>query len=483
MSYHGEHEGVKLPALSPFFFCFLWKIVCCRLGRIVCAYTAMSWFQLMQELDEDARTEEVQALSASTLALANTIRELPPHSGSVPWRGPNLARDREGGELRLIKDYFCESPIYPAMEFKRRFRMSRERFMTIYCEFQRRNLMGQGRDNKGQLGASLLQKMTAALRVLAYGGPSDSVDEYLRLSDTLIDQCVHAFCVNLVEVYADTYMRLPTALEVAHWVQFNETHHGLPGMFGSIDCTHQHWDKCPVAHRGVYQGKEHKPSLVIEAVATQDMWLWHNFTGTPGASNDINVFDRSPLLNYFTEGDGIFRHTVSIGEETFPHVYLLTDGIYPPLSFFVKPLTEPSTPQEAIFTQRVESARKDVERAFGALKIRFAVLNNACKYHSANKMISIERACIVIHNMNVEDRRADLRAGKPDDDPYLSDTATRNAARVTVPVLRRPPPVAMDRAIRDAYAKGNHQRLQKALLEYLWARHGTNTLPRPHLQQ
>ena len=37
-------------------------------------------------------------------------------------------------------------------------------------------------------------------------------------------------------------------------------------------------------------------SVVCEAVADYDMWIWHAFSGMSGAHNDINVLQRSPVF-------------------------------------------------------------------------------------------------------------------------------------------------------------------------------------------
>ena len=39
--------------------------------------------------------------------------------------------------------------------------------------------------------------------------------------------------------------------------------HGVPGMLGSIDCTHFFWKNFPMGWQGHYQGKEKKPTIVI----------------------------------------------------------------------------------------------------------------------------------------------------------------------------------------------------------------------------
>jgi len=73
-------------------------------------------------------------------------------------------------------------------------------------------------------------------------------------------------------------------------------------MLGSVDCMHWKWDKCPVGWRGAYEGKEDGPTMILEAVASQDLWIWHAFFGLPGSLNDINVLRRSPLFQSLTSG-------------------------------------------------------------------------------------------------------------------------------------------------------------------------------------
>jgi hypothetical protein len=78
--------------------------------------------------------------------------------------------------------------------------------------------------------------------------------------------------------------------------------HGVPGMVGSLDCMHVGWWLCPVAYQGHYQGKEGKPTLILEVVADFNTWLWHSSFSSPGSLNDINVWDWSPLLKEFLDG-------------------------------------------------------------------------------------------------------------------------------------------------------------------------------------
>jgi hypothetical protein len=107
-----------------------------------------------------------------------------------------------------------------------------------------------------------------------------------------INKCT---CAGVVHLYGAEYLRSPTPEDIRRHLEINNKR-GFPGMFGSIDCTHWDWGNCPVAHQGQYQDRDGNRSIILEAVATSDLWVWHAFVGVPGSCNDINVFDRSTLL-------------------------------------------------------------------------------------------------------------------------------------------------------------------------------------------
>ncbi|CAN1290215.1 hypothetical protein LINPERPRIM_LOCUS20599 [Linum perenne] len=49
-------------------------------------------------------------------------------------------------------------------------------------------------------------------------------------------------------------------------------------MLGSIDCMHWPWKNCPVAWKGQFtRGDQGIPTIMLEAVASQDLWIWHAF--------------------------------------------------------------------------------------------------------------------------------------------------------------------------------------------------------------
>ena len=205
-------------------------------------------------------------------------------------------RAREEGHHRLQEDYFAASPTYGAAQFRRRFRTRRELFLHLVhsvCVYD--PWFVQKRDALGRLGLSSLQKCTAAIRMLAYGLPADACDEYVRIGETTALVAMRRWVNAIRACFGDTYLRQPTRADLRKQVEIN-TARGFPGMFGSLDCMHWTWEKCPTAWQGQFQDKDGVRSVILEAIVDQSTWIWHAFFGLSGGNNDINVLDRSPLV-------------------------------------------------------------------------------------------------------------------------------------------------------------------------------------------
>ena len=80
------------------------------------------------------------------------------------------------------------------------------------------------------------------------------------------------FATAVVDIFGPEYLRAPNEEDVARILAVNKAR-GFLGMWGSIDCMHWKWDKCPKALHGMYKGKEGKPTVILEAVASHDTWI------------------------------------------------------------------------------------------------------------------------------------------------------------------------------------------------------------------
>ena len=334
---------------------------------------------------------------------------IPPVVSALPQRTrihkrPRVERNHQQGHIQLFNDYFAENPIYNSRLFRRRFRMRRPLFLRIMNDVVNNDPWFQRNiDATGRTGLSPLQKCTAAIRMLSYGAAADQVDEYIRISESTARISLIHFTKGVINQFGAQYLRKPNPDDLTRLLAIGEQR-GFPGMVGSVDCMHWEWKNCPAAWRGQYQGRDGKATLVLEAVADRDLWIWHAFFGMPGSYNDINVLYRSPLFVDLFEGRAPPVHFEVNGSE-YDMGYYLTDGIYPKWATFIQSITEPQTEKARLFAQHQEAARKDVERAFGVLQARFTIIRKPSLAWDEEQLADIISSCIIMHNMIVEDER------------------------------------------------------------------------------
>ncbi|KAL0844407.1 hypothetical protein Bca101_017653 [Brassica carinata] len=267
----------------------------------------------------------------------------------------------------------------------------------------------QRRNGHGRYGLSALQKCTAAIRMLAYGQSGDSYDEYLRLGSSTALLCLDNFTTGIIQLFGDEFLRRPTADDLQRLLDLGEVR-GFPGMIGSIDCMHWEWKNCPTAWAGQYTRGSRKPTIV-------------------------------------------------------------SDGIYPKWSTFIQSISLPQSPQAALFAQHQESVRKDVERAFGVLQARFAIVKNPALLWDKEKLGRIMRACIILHNMIVEDEREGFTQG--DITGFQTGESSRSSHVDVISATESLSNIGQMRAIRNQIRDQQiHDRLKADLVENIWQKFG-----------
>ena len=179
--------------------------------------------------------------------------------------------------------------------------------------------------------------------------------------------------------------------------------------------------------------------------------------------NDLNILDRSPVFDDIINGIAPEVNFYVNGTE-YHLAYYLTDDIYPKWATFIIRL--PQGPKKSLFAKTQEDVRKNVERAFRVLQARFAVVKNPSNLWDKEKIANIMRACIILHNMIVEDERDsftqydvfEFQQGEDVDLTYSVNMATNLGNTID----RRT-------KVRNRQA---HQQLKKDLIENIWAKFG-----------
>ena len=294
------------------------------------------------------------------------------------------------------------------------------------------------------------------------------------MSKNVTKDALAHFVDGVISCFGETYLRRPNEHDLARLLYVGEQR-GFPGMIGSIDCMHWEWKNCPTAWAGQFTGRSGIATIILEAVASYDLWIWHAFFGTPGSCNDINVLHRSPVFNDVLEGRSPEVSYIVNGREN-NRAYYLTDGIYPSWAAFVKSIISPQNRKHKLFAQHQESARKDVERAFGVLQARFAFIRRPCLVWDRDFMGKIMMACIIMHNMIVEDER-DTYQNYYDPTEFLTDTPTTTQGEDVGSFnysTQRISNLSTYMTNRDQLRNREaHHALQNDLIEHIWAKFGS----------
>jgi hypothetical protein len=364
-----------------------------------------------------------------------------------------------------MRDHLGPNPLY-GKEFPLYFRLSRTRVQLILEDLGRLSETSHPFfrsfrvDKFGRMGASVEAKVLLPLKSLAYGVAPHCFADYFQVSQPMARECVKQFIRVIPYLYSQEFLRLPTPTDLKNVTALHERVHGVPGMVGSLDCMQTRWKNCPIAWQQSFKGRSKGMStIVLEAAADYNLWFWHAAYGFSGALNDGNILALSPLLDRMTNGTfsqleeeaGVIPFLIQ--GEPFRRTYFLVDGIYPRYSRFVKAVREPITDQEKMFTGWQESARKDIERAFGVLQGRFKAMAYPIHFLDQDCIYAMVACCLVLHNMCISERVMESCTvtydPSVDSDPELEvEDAVRFPPGVNLPmeVLVPPPPVAL---IRD----------------------------------
>ncbi|XP_076929552.1 uncharacterized protein LOC143594005 [Bidens hawaiensis] len=73
-------------------------------------------------------------------------------------------------------------------------------------------------------------------------------------------------------------------------------------------------------------------------------------------------------------------------------------------SMLVQASASPVEDKQKYFKKKQESARKDIERAFGVLKKNFHSISRPLQFWSMEKIIDVVYTCIILYNMVLEDQ-------------------------------------------------------------------------------
>lgn len=365
--------------------------------------------------DDDDNAIVTLGMSNEVLSVGLADGNVPQSSGSrqtQPWGGstagkkPNKKRKFAATMTHFNDMYFDNEHVYDERDFENVFRMPRRLFERICGDLIGHGIFVHRRDALGKGGIHPKMRIIASLRLLAYGYAFKTTDELCCMSEASSMLSFKNFVKDIVRMYGAEYLRSPNESDLRRILSINAAR-GFPGCLGSWDCQHWEWKNCPVGWAGQFKGKEKKPTVVLEAIADSELWIWGMNFGSAGSLNDINILDASSIVQKILEGEMLPGFSYEINGRQRRLCYYNVDGIYPNWAIFVKTIAEALERKHKMFASAQEGFRKDVERAFGVLVSRWHILRAPCRLWDKSMMLDTMKACVILHNMIVEMRRDD----------------------------------------------------------------------------
>lgn len=304
-------------------------------------------------------------------------------------------------------EYLSATPVYPEKEFRRRFGIPILLFWRIHQDLivLKPELWGTRMKSNGRKGIPSTIKILACLRLLRTGDSYDRMDDGCKMAEETLRVYFIKFLKDMKELYAEMYLnRRPTRTELKE-IESEYNDAGFEGCAGCLDCMKLKWKNCPFAEKGQYHNpKEGKlATIVVEAWCDRSLYIWSWFAGRAGTNNDLNVLAVSPLMSEILRGDFAFEveepYKISENGSVRKQLYFLGDGIYPNWPLFAKPIHQPTTDQEQVYTKRQEAIRKDIERCFGVIQARFEVLRRENRRWVKGDIVRTSEVCAILHNM------------------------------------------------------------------------------------
>ncbi|XP_026396050.1 uncharacterized protein LOC113290680 [Papaver somniferum] len=337
-----------------------------------------------------------------------------------------VERHREDGHARMMHDYFGPNCTWGPKKFHQRLGMYRPLFLRILSEIVVADPAFDFQvDCTGKLCHSPHMKMYAVMKCLCKGIFVDSTDDYVRMGAPTVYMYVKRFTRVIVRRFGPRYVRLPTREDTEILLPENAAR-------GFLECL----------------------EVLIVCIFGGRIVQQHGKVRSVGSNNDLNVLAQSPLFDKMVNGLAA-PCNYRINGHSYDKGYYLADNIYPRLSCIVQSfkILLPNQPVKSLFNKYQQAKRKDVERAFGTLQNKFQITKKPACYWDNKDINFIIKACLILHNMIIENERRNLDWGQVVNEPIRQVTGIPRSYH----------------ALRNDEA---YLQLRNDLVQHIWIRHG-----------
>jgi hypothetical protein len=231
-------------------------------------------------------------------------------------------------------------------------------------------------------------KILIALRILGRDSCLDDIKELAGdvIGASTISNIFKTFVTNFAAHIFPLYVKIPNQERLKKIMEVYRKL-GIPGAVGSMDCTRLKWSKCPKRYRQQSIGKEGFPTLIFQVIVDHHKLIHYCSKYFLGGHNDILVTlnDDFPMqiINGFYSQTKYMLYDIHGTLIECCGGFLITDGGYPEFAVFIDPDHTKVARNQVLWSEWLESVRKDIECTFGILKQRFRFLRNGIIYKDA----------------------------------------------------------------------------------------------------
>jgi len=288
---------------------------------------------------------------------------------------------------------------YQSRKFRRRFRLPHQVFERLTQDCKEKEIF---KVSGSRIPVEL--KVLACLRILGRDACCDDIEEMSEIAESTVNAVFKQFVTGCVAKLFESYVNVPVDDEL-QTIKETYARLGFPGCVGSMDCTHVPWAMCPVSLTHQCTGKEGYPTLAFQVMVDHSRKIHHVSKVFWGATSDKNItlndtFPVDLLSRELYKSETFYTFNCDNGQRTqWSGAYILVDGGYQHVAVFIDPIHDRFGMKEVLFSEWLESARKDVECTFGVFKARWRFFRNPIRYHSPQLIEAAFQTVCMLHNM------------------------------------------------------------------------------------
>ena len=256
--------------------------------------------------------------------------------------------------------------------FRRRFRLPYPLFQYLASLCKEFNIFDSIYTTRIPIEAKLL----GCLRILGRDACADDITEIT--GNTLGESTMNYVFKKFIHGFQSKLYPLivyPAKGEYLQEVMNTYAALGLPGAIGSMDCTHVKWVMCPKRKKFPCKGLEGFPTLAFQVVVDHNRRVQSVSQSFLGATPDKSICGNH-LFSLAAQHGSLEELEYEL-YDTFGNKYrckggyIIVDGGYIDCICFIDPDKYRMDKTAVLWSEWLESVRKDVECFFGVIKIRF----------------------------------------------------------------------------------------------------------------